>query len=320
MPPKKQKQGPKKVYDYSGLEKGMRVQADSGGTYYAAEVVQVSESKNRAKAPVKISYKGYEGYDEWVGGDRLRSKALKISTEAKKKKSDSVAAKPKYKLLYFDARGVMEVGRFMFAVAKVDYEEERFPFSFGTPGDMSTIQRPEFDKAKAEGRLDPAMGKVPILYVNDVPIPQSKAIERFLAKKFRMLGKSPVDAAQIDAICEHVRDIKDSYQAVKRTPDAEKEAAIKKFFDEGLPEHCAKLEKSLPTAGGPFLFGNKISLADLTVFQFLFAPKGFFDEGTKADAAKAAIKSCPRLSAACEAVAANSEVQAWVAKRADTMM
>jgi len=93
MAPKKKE--PKKVYDYSGLEEGMRVQAESEGVYYAAEVVLVSESKSRAKAPVKISYKGYEGYDEWVAGDRLRSKALKVQQEEKEKKDGEAAKKVK---------------------------------------------------------------------------------------------------------------------------------------------------------------------------------------------------------------------------------
>jgi len=83
----------KKVYDYSGLEVGMRCQAESDGKYYAAEIVQVSTSKNRAKAPVKVSYSGYEGYDEWVGGDRLRSKAL----TAEEPKKEVKEKKPKEK-------------------------------------------------------------------------------------------------------------------------------------------------------------------------------------------------------------------------------
>jgi len=93
MGPKKKE--PKKVYDYSGLEKGMRVQAESEGVYYAAEVLLVSDSKSRAKAPVKISYKGYEGYDEWVAGDRLRSKTLKVTKEEKKEKGEEVVKKVK---------------------------------------------------------------------------------------------------------------------------------------------------------------------------------------------------------------------------------
>mmetsp|Transcript_40654 Transcript_40654/g.91727 ORF Transcript_40654/g.91727 Transcript_40654/m.91727 type:complete len:652 (+) Transcript_40654:87-2042(+) len=69
--------------DYSGLEKGMRVQAEADGIYYAAEVVTVSEAKNRSKAPVKVHFMGYTAAsDEWVGADRLRSKALKPKSEA----------------------------------------------------------------------------------------------------------------------------------------------------------------------------------------------------------------------------------------------
>jgi len=75
-----------KVLDYSGLEKGMRVQADwdGSGTFHAAEVVTVSDSKNRAKAPVKVTFPGYtKDSDVWVGGDRIRSKAIKVKKEPK---------------------------------------------------------------------------------------------------------------------------------------------------------------------------------------------------------------------------------------------
>mmetsp|Transcript_55819 Transcript_55819/g.120128 ORF Transcript_55819/g.120128 Transcript_55819/m.120128 type:complete len:457 (+) Transcript_55819:93-1463(+) len=63
--------------DYSGLEKGMKVQAESDGKYYAAEVLEVSKAKNKAKAPVKVRWVGYTAEsDEWLGADRLRSKVL----------------------------------------------------------------------------------------------------------------------------------------------------------------------------------------------------------------------------------------------------
>eukprot|EP00429_Kryptoperidinium_foliaceum_P105726 CAMPEP_0176248226 /NCGR_PEP_ID=MMETSP0121_2-20121125/33359_1 /TAXON_ID=160619 /ORGANISM="Kryptoperidinium foliaceum, Strain CCMP 1326" /LENGTH=204 /DNA_ID=CAMNT_0017587901 /DNA_START=36 /DNA_END=647 /DNA_ORIENTATION=+ len=69
---------PKKAVDYSQLEVGMKLQASSEGIFYAAEIVAISDSKKRAKAPVKVRFLGYtEESDEWVGGDRLRSKALK---------------------------------------------------------------------------------------------------------------------------------------------------------------------------------------------------------------------------------------------------
>lgn len=63
--------------DYSGLEQGMRLQAQQDGSWYAAEVVTVSKGKARAKAPVKVHYLGYGADDdEWLGADRLRSKAI----------------------------------------------------------------------------------------------------------------------------------------------------------------------------------------------------------------------------------------------------
>jgi len=74
-----------KALDYSALTKGMRLQADDGsGEFYAAEVVEVSDSKKRAKAPVKVHFPGYTAdSDCWVGGDRIRSKALKPKKEEK---------------------------------------------------------------------------------------------------------------------------------------------------------------------------------------------------------------------------------------------
>ena len=82
------------------------------------------------------------------------------------------------KLIYFDVRGVAERIRYLLAVAGVEYEDFRYPLTFGVPGDRSTMSRKEFDAAKAAGDHDVAMGKVPILEVDGVKIPQSKAIER----------------------------------------------------------------------------------------------------------------------------------------------
>jgi NAD(P)-dependent dehydrogenase (short-subunit alcohol dehydrogenase family) len=75
-----------KVYDYTGLSTGTVVQAESEGSYYAAEVVVVSDSQKRSKAPVKVHFKGYDNsYDEWLSGDRIRSKALKIKKPIEKR-------------------------------------------------------------------------------------------------------------------------------------------------------------------------------------------------------------------------------------------
>jgi len=68
-----------KVYDYSGIEAGMRVQAEKGGVYFGAEVLEVDLS---GKTPIKVRFIGHDSMNpEWVGGDRLRSKALKTKNQ-----------------------------------------------------------------------------------------------------------------------------------------------------------------------------------------------------------------------------------------------
>lgn len=72
--------------DVSALETGLRLQVlAEDGTWYLAEVMTVSKDKKRKAAPVKVHYAGYtDDSDEWVGVDRLRSKALRQGAEASK--------------------------------------------------------------------------------------------------------------------------------------------------------------------------------------------------------------------------------------------
>jgi len=84
----------KSQWDYTGLEIGMRVQAESDGKYFAAEVVALSEAPRRRQAPVKVHWVGYTSQsDEWVGGDRLRSKALKGAQQKRQRLKSLRAAK-----------------------------------------------------------------------------------------------------------------------------------------------------------------------------------------------------------------------------------
>mmetsp|Transcript_40574 Transcript_40574/g.108270 ORF Transcript_40574/g.108270 Transcript_40574/m.108270 type:complete len:243 (+) Transcript_40574:95-823(+) len=224
---------------------------------------------------------------------------------------------PTYRLTYFDARGVGEIARCLFVLAKMPYEDRRFPMSFGTPGDFSTIKRPEFDVAKAGGELDASLGKVPMLEVGGKKIGQSKAIERFLARELGFVGASNVEAAQIEQLCETVIDFKAAYTKAKDVKDPEaKEKAVKKWFDEDLPANMTLAEASLPAGKGPFLVGSKVSLADVVWYVFLAAPKGFVDN---TEGARAAFQKTPRMKAAMEAVEKIPELQEWFKVRKDTM-
>jgi glutathione S-transferase len=209
------------------------------------------------------------------------------------------------KLSYFDIRGVAETTRYVLAVSKTPYEDFRYPLTFGTPGDFSTIVRTEFDAALAAGKLDANLNKLPILEVDGQLIGQSKAIERFVAKRVGMMGATPVEEAQIDCMCEHIRDCKDMYMKAKTSPETKAE-----YFATKMPEFMAKVEK---TCVGPWLCGSKCSLADAAFFVFI---KEFFDD---VDKSSAAIAACPKIAVAVAAFEKIPERVAWQKARPETM-
>ncbi|CAE8591411.1 unnamed protein product [Polarella glacialis] len=222
------------------------------------------------------------------------------------------SAMPSYKLVYFNARGIAENARMLFAVAKQPFEDVRLSLTFGTPGDFSTIKRPEFDAAKAAGELDASLGKLG-LEVDGVKLGHSKAIERYLARELGLMGSSAMEAAQVDSLGETVRDIKDAYQKVRSIAGAdEKKLALDNWFAEGLPDWVKLVEKSVPAGPGPFLVGGKVSAADLSFYTLLLAPSGFFDN---TEGAKASFQSCPKIKAALEAVDALPQLQDYLSKR-----
>jgi glutathione S-transferase len=129
------------------------------------------------------------------------------------------------KLSYFDARGVAETTRYVLAVSKTPYEDFRYPITFRTPGDFSTIVRTEFNAALAAGKLDANLGRLPHLEVDGQLIGQSKTIERFVAKRVGMMGATPVEEAQIDCMCEHIKDCKGMYMKAKTSDETKSERA-----------------------------------------------------------------------------------------------
>lgn len=231
--------------------------------------------------------------------------------------SSALAASPSPKLevKYFGLRGAAETARIILALADQDYTDTRYEM---TPG---TFEAPEFKKAKESGDLDMNMGRAPLLVVDGkTTIGQSKAIERFLAKTFGLMGESDIEAAQIDCIAEHCRDIKDTqmkkgFSAFSRDKTEEEKAEARKgWFENDMPTMLEKLEKAvkLTSQKDSYAVGDKNSYADVVIFSLL---KDCYDKEDTEEAAK----DCSMLLAIAERIAKDSNVSKWVKERPKSM-
>jgi len=216
----------------------MALKAESEGKLYAAKVLVVSTSKSRASAPVKISYEGYEGYDEWLGGDRLRSKAMQLIDPDTK---ESLVKEAPH-MTYFPIAGRAELIRLIAAAGGVKITEAN-------------------DMAEGETKLmylSPS--GVPLLKHGELRMSQSSAIENYIAglsPNFRRL--TPQDRA-IDQMYGGIKEellsncAKAIFTTRKTEPEKAKEDVVALFdkwftiFEDKVPVEGFILGKKFPTA------------------------------------------------------------------------
>ena len=211
------------------------------------------------------------------------------------------------RLVYFNARGLAETSRILLALAQVDYEDYRYPIEVIDPVNH-IYKREEFEEAKKTGRLDKSMGKLPLLELEDGSvIAQSKAIERYISKRYNFMGSGLNEEARIDAVCECIRDIKDRYQKVRSLSDPEKE----KYFSNDLPGELESLVKTLDT-DTKFAIGNKLSLADVSIYSLITQ---FYDNKEVLNIAG----NIPRIRDIVMKVASRPEVRVWMQDRPKTL-
>lgn len=95
----------------------------------------------------------------------------------------------KYTFNYFNGRGRAEISRLIFAAAGVEFTDNRIE---------------DWPKTKAESPI----GQVPYLEINDdLKLPQSLSIARYLAREYNLVGKNNLEAAKADAIVDTCIDL-----------------------------------------------------------------------------------------------------------------
>lgn len=170
---------------------------------------------------------------------------------------------PKYKLTYFDGRGLAEVTRLLFAYKGVEYEDVR-------------IQREKWPELKPSTTF----GQIPILEVDGHTIAQSRAIARFVAKELGIAGKNNIEAAECDMVVDAVYDAFSSVSAYRNETDETRKGVIyKKFVEETFPNLAASFEKILKANGKGVFVGDSVTWADIAVAHFLWSLYSIKHEG-----------------------------------------
>lgn len=159
-----------------------------------------------------------------------------------------------YKLIYFNLKGRAELIRLMFNLAGQPFEDQRVEFA-----DWSKLketfafkQLPVLEVKETDGRV--------------TTIAQSNSIVRFVASRLGFDGKTDLERASCDMICEQIRDIFDSliYIFIMKNEE-EKLALFDKNINERIPEMYRLIQNLLDTNKSGFLVGNDVTYSDLAI-------------------------------------------------------
>jgi len=272
MAPKRAAKAVKKVtYDYSELKEGLRVQAEADGQYYAAEVVTVSTSKNRAKAPVKVHFKGYDdSEDRWVSGEQLRSKALKTVQPETEKKPPL-----EFNFGYWKIRGLGAIFRMIFEYKGVKYTDNQY--EDGTKW---------FQEDKPKILEKNPLANLPYLECGGDCVCQTNAVLSFLGTKLRMNGGSyKARILNEELLCE-IYDVRNAiieisypFKEVCRDKQEYDAKAAKQLESGPFKKFEAVLEKQ----GTEFFCGKVPCVSDFHIWEMLDQHKLLAEAHSKGD-------------------------------------
>lgn len=225
------------------------------------------------------------------------------------------------KLTYFNGRGLAEVSRLLFAASKTEYTDYRYPITMLEWSRYKKVVHEEFEQDKSDDKLWRSMGKLPFLEIGNDLIFHSKSIERFLAKRFLMMGKNSLEEAFINSVCDTIGDLKYEYQYIQLCSAEKKALATKEYFNKTLPICLNDLDRIISSKNmnldyivelDTYVIGEQLSLADIVIFSFL---ADFFDD--KSDVLKA-YENCNTLKEIVKTVGNKECIKKWLVERPET--
>ncbi|GMT06340.1 hypothetical protein PENTCL1PPCAC_28514, partial [Pristionchus entomophagus] len=193
---------------------------------------------------------------------------------------------PVYKFYYFPVRSLGEVVRQIFKLAEVDFEDVRIE-----------------DKNWPEFKDQTPFGQMPVLEVDGKPIPQSFAIARYIASQHGLAGKTPFEAAWVDAMADQWRDFRFEFRnywyIFMGYWEGDAEAAKAKHAFSARDKFYPLIVNQLKENGSGFLVGDSATWIDLLISdQAVTINKelpGFLDAYPEVIAHAAKVRAIPQI-------------------------
>uniref|UniRef100_A0A914XIX4 glutathione transferase n=1 Tax=Plectus sambesii TaxID=2011161 RepID=A0A914XIX4_9BILA len=158
---------------------------------------------------------------------------------------------PKYRLVYFNVQGRAEIARLLFHEAGEKFEDHRIEFS----------EWPAF-------KPHTPFGQLPVLEYNGKQLAQSGTINRFLAHRFGLAGKTEWEQAQVDEFGGYVSDSLNKLAPWFAEKDPEKKTELyREIKESAIKPLMAKVDHMLEKNGTGWIIGSDLTLADIIIFQ-----------------------------------------------------
>ncbi|CAG7833428.1 unnamed protein product [Allacma fusca] len=201
-----------------------------------------------------------------------------------------------YKLTYFNARGIAEPIRYIFAYAEVPYEDVR-------------IEKESWPELKP----NTPWGQIPTLETEGQVLAQSSTIARFLARKYDLVGSTDLEAAQCDELVDAIGDLKLEWKKFFLELDPEKRDELKKnLIGVQIRKYFTKFDSMIGSnPDGTHLVGKSFTWADFYVACYLEAVERTVDASI--------LEEYPNLKGLKEEVNNIPQIKTWIESRPDTV-
>jgi len=202
-------------------------------------------------------------------------------------------AAPKIKLVYYDAKGRIEVCRLILAAGGIKWEDV-------------IISQEDWKTEKAKTPF----GQLPVIEIDGKRYAQSVAMATYSAKIAGFFPEDNLKALEIDQVVQLAVDcLNTAVQAFHEKDEAKKAETLKHFNDVDAPRYFGMYEKLLKDSGTGYFVGNSLSLADFFVYDQVHTPSKW--KTYKTD-------NFPLLQALKQKVEGQAKVKAYLATRKET--